>query len=71
VDGVKREFQAVGDAQLIEDVVQMVLHRLLADKHLLGHFFVLETLRHQGDDFAFALAERRSLPLAGGAPESG
>ena len=54
VDGVERQFQAVGNAQLVEDVVQMVLHRLLADEHLLGHFLVLVALRHQRDDFALA-----------------
>ncbi len=54
VDRVQRQFQTVGNAQLVEDVVQMVLHRLLADEHLLGHFFVLVALRHQRDDFALA-----------------
>ena len=64
VDGVERQFQPVGNAQLVEDVVQVVLHRLLADEHLLGHFLVLESLRHQGHDFPLALAERRPFAIA-------
>src|SRR5512132_2537599 len=39
----------------------MVLYRLLADKHLLGHFLVLETLSDQRDDLALPLAEGRTL----------
>ena len=61
VDRVKREFQPVRHAELVEDVVQMVLHRLLADEHLLGHLPVLVALRDQADDLALALAERRPL----------
>src|SRR5271155_4499780 len=47
VDGVERQLQAVRDAELVEDVVQMILDRLLADEHLLGHLFVLVTLGDQ------------------------
>ena len=68
MDGVERQFQPVGNAQLVEDVVQMVLHRLLADEHLLGHFLVLEALRHQRHDLPFALAERRTLAFAAERP---
>ena len=62
VDGVQRQFETVRHAQFVEDVVQMVLHRLLADEHLLGHFLVLVALRHECDDFTLALAERRPFP---------
>ena len=55
MNGVKRQFQTVGNAEFVENVVQMVFHRLLADEHPLGHFLVLETLRDQHDDFALAL----------------
>jgi len=44
VDGVKGQFQTVGDTEFVEDVVEVVLHRLLADEHLLGHFLVLVAL---------------------------
>jgi hypothetical protein len=58
VDGVKREFQAIGDAQLIENIVQVILHRLLADEHLFSNLFVPEALRHQTDYLSLAKAER-------------
>jgi hypothetical protein len=65
VDGVKGQFQAVRDAQLVEDVVQVVLHRLLADEHLLGHLFILETLGYQRHNLALALAQRRAFAITG------
>ena len=68
VNRVKREFQPIGYSELVEDVVQMVLDRLLADEHLLRHFPVLIALRHQPDDFALALAQRRPLPALCRAP---
>ena len=40
VDRVQRQFQAVGDAELIEDIVQMVLHRQAADTEDLADFIV-------------------------------
>ena len=70
VNRVKREFQTVRNAQLVENIVQMVLHRLLADEHPLGHFPVLETLRHQNHDLALALAQRAAL-LAQPEPRAG
>ena len=30
VNRVERQFQPIGDTQLVEDFVQMILHRLLA-----------------------------------------
>ena len=58
---VESQFQAVGNAQFIENVVQMVLDRLLADEHFLGHLFILEALRHQDHDLPLALAEGGAL----------
>ena len=55
MDAVERQLQPIGNAQFVEDVVQMVLHRVLADEHFLGRLLVLETLRHQDDDFPLAL----------------
>src|SRR5947209_13671185 len=51
MDGVQRQFQAIGDAQFVEDVVEVVLDGLLADEHLLRHFFILVSLGHQLHDF--------------------
>ena len=59
VNGVKSELEAVGDAQLVEDVVQVVLDRLLADEKLLANFLVAEALGDELDNFLFAVAEKR------------
>src|SRR5579859_5089109 len=67
VDGVKSQFQAIGDAKFIEDVMQMVLHRLLADEHLLGHFLVLVALCDQSDDLALTRRKRTALAALAGA----
>ena len=56
VDGVERQFQAVGDAQLVEDVMQMVLDGLLADEHSLGNLLVFEALGDQFDHLLLAVA---------------
>ena len=65
VDGVEGELKAVGDAELVEDLVQVVLDRLLTNEQLLGDLFVLEALRDAGDDFAFAVADGRFLTFSG------
>ena len=44
VDGVQGEFKAVGNAELVEDIVQMVLDGLLADEEFFSNFFVAEAL---------------------------
>ena len=46
VDGVEGQLQAVGDAELVEDVVQVVLDGLFADKEFLADFLVAITLGH-------------------------
>ncbi len=56
VNGVKSELEPVGNAQLVEYVVEMVLHGLFRDEHLFRDFFVFVALRDQNDDFALALA---------------
>ena len=61
MNGVEGQFQPVGNTQLVEDVMQMVLHRLLTDEHPLGHFFIFEALCHEHDDLAFAMAESGAL----------
>src|SRR5580698_6306041 len=61
VNGVERQLQAVGNAELVENVVQMILHRLFADEHFLGHFLVLISLRDQRNDLALARGKRTAL----------
>ena len=62
VDGVEGQFEAVRDAELIEDIVEVVLYSLLADEELLADFAVAETLSHELDDFLFAIAQQRLFP---------
>jgi hypothetical protein len=59
VNGVESELEAVGDAELVKDVVQMVFDGLLGDKKFFADFFVAETLGDELDDFLFAVAEQR------------
>src|SRR3970040_105629 len=58
---VEGQFQAVGDAELVEDGRQVVLDGLFADEQLLRDVPVLVALHYQFDDFHLA---RRKLALA-------
>src|SRR6266849_2025259 len=58
VDGVECQFEAVGNAELVENVVQVIFYGLLADKKLFADFLVAETLRDELHDFFFAVAEQ-------------
>jgi hypothetical protein len=44
MDGVQGQFQAVGDAELVEDVVQVVLDGLFGDEEFFADFLVAEAL---------------------------
>ena len=66
VNGVERKLEAVGNTQLVENVVQMVLDGLLGDKQLLADLFVAETLRHQLHDLFFAVGKQRLLAARAG-----
>src|ERR1700735_464462 len=57
VNRVERQFQAIRNAQLVENIVQVVLHRLLADEQFLADLAIAETLRHQLYDFFFAVTQ--------------
>ena len=59
MDGVEGEFEAVGDAELVEDVVEMILDGLLGDEKLFADFFVAKALGNELNDFFFAVAEQR------------
>src|SRR3982074_1100731 len=59
VDGVQRQFETVGDAEFIEDVVQVVFDGLLRDENFFADFLVAESLGDELDDFLFAIAEQR------------
>src|SRR6266481_2150245 len=66
VNGVERQFEAVGDAELVEDVVEMVLDGLLGDEKFFADFLVAETLRDELHDFFFAVAEQRLFAARAG-----
>src|SRR5216684_3386302 len=66
VDGVEREFEAVGNTELVENVVQVIFYGLLADKKLFADFLVAETLRDELHDFFFAVAEQRLFAARAG-----
>ena len=59
VNGVQGQFEAVGDAELVENVVQMIFYGLLGDEKLFADFLVAETLRDELNNFFFAVAEQR------------
>ena len=40
MDSVEAKFQAIGHAELLEDGIQMVLHRLVANEQLLPDFLI-------------------------------
>src|SRR6516162_2446020 len=66
MDCVKRELEAVGDAELVENVVEMILDGLLGDEELFADFLVAETLGYQLHDFFFAVAEQGFLAARSG-----
>src|SRR5579884_3199364 len=47
VDGVESEFEAVGDAELVKNVVKVVLHGLLGDEQFFADLLVAEALGHK------------------------
>jgi hypothetical protein len=55
---IQREFEAVGDAEFVEDVVEVVLDGLFGDEKFFADFFVAEALGDELDDFFFAVAEQ-------------
>lgn len=66
VDRVEGQFEAVGDAKLIEDVMKMILDGLLGDEKFFADFFVAETLSDKLNDFLFAVAEQRLFAARAG-----
>ena len=58
VNCIKCQFEAVGDAELVEDVMQMVLDGLFGDEKFFADFLVAETLRDELNDFLLTVAEQ-------------
>ena len=56
---VKHQFEPVRDAELVEDVVQVILYGLLANEEFSADFFVVKALSDELNDFHLAVAEER------------
>src|SRR6266851_4043776 len=73
VDRVEREFQPVGDAELVENVVQVIFDGLFADEKFFADFLVPVALGDELDDFLLPLAQQwffAARPTVGGLRES-
>jgi hypothetical protein len=73
MDSVEGKFEPVRNAELVENIMKMVFHRLFADEKLFANLAVAETLGHKLNDFLLAFAEQwllASLAGLGGLLES-
>jgi hypothetical protein len=52
---IECQFEAVANAELAENVLEIVFHCLLADEEFLRDFFVAVRLGNKLDNFIFAL----------------
>src|ERR1700730_8755746 len=59
VNGVQGQLEAVGDAELVKDIVQMVFDGLFGDKKLFADFVLPKALRDELHNFLLAVAEQR------------
>lgn len=55
---VQHHFHSAGDAQLVEDVKQVILHCVLADFQALGDFPIAKSLRQATDDVLLTLRQQ-------------
>jgi hypothetical protein len=62
VNGIKSEFQAVGDSQLVDNVMQTRIDRHLGDEKFFPDLFIPVTLRHQLHDRSFGIAQQPLIP---------
>ena len=61
VNCVQGKFEAIGNSELIKNVMQMILDRLLADKEFFADFLVAVALSDKLDNFLFSIAEQGFL----------
>jgi hypothetical protein len=64
VNGIKSKLQAVGDSQLVDDIMQTRIDRHLGNEKFFPDLFIPVTLRHQSHDRSFGIAQQ-PLILAG------
>ena len=64
MNGEKREFESIGDADLVVNVAQIILYDLLGGSKLIRDLFVLEALNDERNDLEFlgckTIADARS-----------
>ena len=51
MDSIEHQFEAVGDAELVKNVVKVILYGIVADEELLADSFVLKALSDELDNF--------------------
>src|SRR5579859_4756286 len=66
MNGVESEFEAVRNAELVKDIVEVVLHGLLGDEEFLADFLVAEALGNELNDFFFAITQERLFSTRAG-----
>ena len=66
MDSVESEFETVGNSEFIENIVQVIFHRLFADEEFFADFAVAESLRDKLNDFFFAVAQQRLFAALAG-----
>jgi hypothetical protein len=59
VNCIERQFESVGDTEFIKNVVEMILHGLLADEESYADFLVAKALGDELDDLLFTVADDR------------
>jgi hypothetical protein len=62
LNGIKSKLQAVGDSQLVDDIMQTRIDRHLGDEKFFPDLFIPVTLRHQLHDRSFGIAQQRLIP---------
>jgi len=61
VNGVEGQFQAIGNTELVENIVEVIFHRLFADEQFFAYFAIAKSLRDKLHDFFFAITEQGLL----------
>lgn len=57
MDGVESKFETIGDAKLVENIMQVIFNGLFADEKFFADFAIAKTLRDKLYDFLLALAQ--------------
>ena len=56
---MEHQFDAVGNAELVKDILQVIFYGALADEEVFPDFFVLKALGDELNDFHLAIAEEQ------------